>query len=50
MTKNLYLICVLLKKFNLIFLGIFLQYSTYFCTISLKNTNINLKIENKSSD
>jgi len=47
--KNSYLIYVLLKNSN--FLGdFFLQNSTDLCTISIKNTKINLKIGTKSSD
>ena len=42
MVKNSYLIYVLLKK-SIFFWKIFLQYSTHFCTISLKKTKINLK-------
>ena len=47
--KNSYLIHVLLKYSNF-FLEWFLQYTTHFCTISLKNTKIKLKIGTKSSD
>jgi len=48
--KNSYSIYVLLKNSNVLWI-FFLQYTTYFSTISLKkNTKINLKIGNKSSD
>ena len=49
MVKNSYLIYALLKNSNL-FMEFILQYSTHFCTISLKNKKINLKIGTKSSD
>jgi len=45
--KNLYLIFVLLKNFSF-FWEIVLQYFTHFCTISLENTKINLKIGTKN--
>ena len=49
MVKNSYLTCVQLKNSNL-FWNFFLQYSTHFCTILLKNSKINLKIGTKSSN
>jgi len=48
MVKNSYLIYVLLKNSNF-FWELFLQYNTHFCTISLKNAKVSLKMGTKSS-
>lgn len=47
--KNSYLIYVFIKNSNFV-LERFLQYFTYLCTFSLKNTKIYLKVETKSND
>jgi len=47
--KNSYLIHVLLKNYNFCWKR-FLRYCTHFCTIALKHTQVDLKIETKRYD